>query len=109
MINSDLSFPDSRIIMANIEFYRTFLEYQERIDDSKGYYFEHALCDLIKDDCRYPFSPFFIHPKIIGMSGSTGEQYPNEPSTLTFSIRYAKFAASQLLRFKKLYRQNQKL
>ena len=104
MINSDFSFPDSRIIMAHIDFYKSFLHYQEKINDSQGYFFEHALCDIIKDNHQYPFSPFFIQPQIIGMSGSTGKQYPKEPTSYSFAIRYFRYAASQLRRFNKLYR-----
>ena len=104
MINSDLSFPDSRIIMAHIDFYRAFLLYQEKINDSQGYFFEHALCDMIKDNRQYPFSPFFLHPQVIGMSGSTGKQYPTEPTSCSFAIRYFRYAVSQLRRFNKLYR-----
>ena len=104
MINSDFSFPDSRIVMAHIDFYRAFLLYQEKINDSQGYYFEHALCDIIKDNRQYPYIPFFIQPQIIGMSGSTGKQYPIEPTSFSFAIRYFRYAASQLRRFNKLYR-----
>ena len=104
MINSDFSFPDSRIIMAHIDFYRAFLLYQEKINDSQGYFFEHALCDIIKDNHQYPFSPFFIQPQIIGMSGSTGKQYLIEPTSCSFALRYFQYAASQLCRFNKLYR-----
>lgn len=108
MINSDLSFPDSRIILAHISFYKAFLMYKEKINDNEGYFFEHALCDIIKDDQRFPYSPFFIQPQIIGMSGSTGIYYPNEPSSCSRKIRYAKYAASQLRKFRKLYRNNKK-
>jgi hypothetical protein len=104
MINSDLSFPDSRIIMAHIDFYKEFLLYQEKINDSQGYFFEHALCDIIKNNRQYPFSPFFLHPQIIGISGSTGKQYPIEPTSCSFAIRYFRYAVSQLHQFNKLYR-----
>lgn len=109
MINSDFTFPDSRIILAHKAFYATFLGYQERVDDSKGYFFEHALCDIIKENCEFPFSPFFIQPQIIGMSGSTGKLYQSEPSSCSFTFRYAKYAVSQLRRFNKLYRRKQNL
>lgn len=104
MINSDFSFPDSRIIMAHIDFYKAFLQYQEKINDSQGYFFEHALGDIIKDNRQYPFSPFFLQPQIIGISGSTGKRYPLEPTSCSFAIRYFQYAVSQLRRFNKLYR-----
>lgn len=106
MINSDFSFPDSRIIMAHIDFYRLFLKNQEKINDPQGYFFEHALGDTIKNERKYPYSPFFLHPRIIGISGSTGKEYPVEPSSCAFNIRYAKYAISQLHRFNKTYRHN---
>ena len=106
MINSDFSFPDSRIIMAHIDFYRIFLKNQEKINDPRGYFFEHALGDTIKNERKYPFSPFFLHPQIIGISGSTGKEYPVEPSSFAFVFQYAKYAVSQLYIFNKLYRQN---
>lgn len=109
MINSDFSFPDSRIIIAHRSFYESFLGYKEKIDDSRGYFFEHALCDIIKENQQFPFSPFFIQPQIIGMSGSTGKQYSIGPSSCSYTFRYAKYAVSQLRRFNKLYRRNKSL
>lgn len=104
-INSDLSFPDSRFIIASKEFYHTFLKKKDCINDSTGYYFEHALCDTIKNEKRFPFSPFFIEPQIEGISGSTGQIYKAAPSISTsFSWKYARYALSQLHRFRKQYR-----
>jgi hypothetical protein len=103
--NSDLSFPDSRFIIASKEFYHTFLKTKENINDSSGYYFEHALCDTIKKEKAFAYSPFFMLPRIEGISGSTGKEYTEQPSsTATFSHRYAKYALSQLRRFNKTYR-----
>ena len=104
MINSDLSFPDSRLILAHIDFYKAFLSYKEKIDDANGYFFEHALCDMIKSNRTFPFSPFFICPQVIGISGSSGKAYITEPSSISFKLKYARYAASQLYRFNKQYR-----
>ncbi len=91
-INSDLSFPDSRLIIAPIIFYSLLLESKEDIDDSQGYYFEHALIDTLKKHHNISFSPFYVMPRIEGMSGSTGEIYRNETNTVSFCIRYAKYS-----------------
>lgn len=94
-INSDLSFPDSRLIIAPTDFYSLFLNSKEDIDDSKGYYFEHALIDTCKKYHHITYSPFYVMPQIEGMSGSTGVIYKNEPNTLSFSLRYAKYSLRQ--------------
>ena len=97
-INSDLSFPDSRLIIAPLAFYSKFLENKDKIDDKNGYFFEHALCDTLKGN-NFSYSPFFICPHIKGMSGSTGEYYTEKPRNISFHYRYAKFAFSQRRRF----------
>ena len=62
-INSDLSFPDSRFILAPTSFFQLFL---------------HS---------------FFIMPHIEGISGSTGESYSQHtPHTFSFAFKYAKYA-----------------
>lgn len=91
-INSDLSFPDSRIIIAPTAFYRLLLNKKEQLNDSNGYYFEHALLDTVKGAKCISYSPFFIQPQIEGISGSTGKIYTCQSHTLSFAIRYAKYA-----------------
>ena len=103
-INSDLSFPDSRFIIAPTDFYHTFLNSKNLIDDSKGYYFEHALCDTIKKEKHYPYMPFLYMPCIEGTSGSTGKIYSNETKSIKFIIEYAKYALNQKRRFNKQFR-----
>ena len=104
-INSDFSFPDSRFIIADRVFFRELLKSKEKINDREGYYFEHALCDTIKNEKRFPFSPLFIEPQIEGISGSTCELYTADSSkTTTFSWEYVRYALSQLRRFKTQYR-----
>lgn len=104
-INSDLSFPDSRIIMAPIAFYREFLKAKEEINDLKGYYFEHALRDTLKQGKTFPYSPFLFMPQIEGISGSTGEVYTEKPMSISFYIRYLKYAISLRKSFNRRYRQ----
>jgi len=106
MINSNFSFSDSRIILAHYDFYKALLDYKNDIDDSKGFYFEHALCKCIKSIQEFPYTPFFIQPKISGMSGTTGEKYIENTLSCSFALRYVKYAGSQLIRFNKLYRKN---
>ncbi len=103
-INSDLSFPDSRFIVAPEYFYHTLLKSKEQIDDSKGYYFEHAVCDTIKRNKQFHFSPFLLMPSIEGISGSTGNTYSTDNHAVNFSIRYVKYALSQQRKFKKRFR-----
>lgn len=103
-INSDLTFPDSRFMIAPITFYRIFLESKETINDSKGYYFENALCDAIKKEKHYPYMPFLYMPCIEGTSGSTGKVYSNETKSISFVFKYAKYALSQKKRFNRQFR-----
>jgi len=103
-INSDLSFPDSRFFIAPKQFYHTFLKNKEKINDTKGYYFEHILCETLQEEKAYSYSPFLLMPRIEGISGSSGKSYNNKTITVSFIIRYIKFALSQRKRFYKLYR-----
>lgn len=102
-INSELNFSDSRLIIAPIGFYYAFQKKGNEINDSAGYYFEHALLDTMKSEKRYQYSPFFLSPQIEGSSGSTGYTYEEVPGSLQFFVRYFKLAISQRYRFKKLY------
>lgn len=103
-INSDLSFPDSRFIIASEEFYQTFLKRKDFVNDQKGYYFEHALCDTIKNENQFNYFPFFIMPQIEGISGSTGEAYTNKRPTFSTAYHYVRFALSLKRRFNLQYR-----
>jgi hypothetical protein len=102
-INSDLSFPDSRIILAQQDFYKCFLKKKKDIDDSQGFYFEHALLETIKSHPEYPYSPFIYMPDIEGVSGTTGEKFERNQYTISFVFRYAKYAISQKKKFTKYY------
>ena len=102
-INSDLSFPDSRLIVAPVSFYKVFLNSKELINDSNGYYFEHALCDTLKRE-NYYYSPFLFKPRIEGISGSSGEIYSGEMGDFIFNLKYIKYTLSLQHKFKKLYR-----
>ena len=103
-INSDLSFPDSRLIIAPVAFFLEFLKSKEKINDFKNYYFEHALCDTIKREKTYPYSPFLLMPQIEGISGSTGDIYKGIPMSISFTLKYLKYVIYQRQNFYRLYR-----
>lgn len=98
-INSDLSFPDSRIIIAPLLFYVQFLKKKREIDDSKGFFFEHALLETIKTHPEFPYSPFLFMPNIEGMSGTTGKKFTKNKYSLSFVLRYVKYAIQQKKNF----------
>lgn len=102
--NSDLSFPDSRFFIAPSSFFNLLIRSKETINDLKGYYFEHALCDMLKEEKEVIYSPFFLYPQIIGMSGSTGIQYSGKKQSFSFAYKFARYSLSQLIKFNRLYR-----
>lgn len=103
-INSDISFPDSRYIIAPTSFYIKFLNLKKTIDDSAGYYFEHALLDTLIREKEYSYSPFIIQPDIIGMSGTTGLLYGSNNHGITHTLKYIKYAAFLRNKFRKKFR-----
>lgn len=103
-INSDLSFPDSRFIIAPKDFFHSILLLKDKINDNNGYFFEHALYDALKNEKSVSYSPFFIYPQIEGNSGSTGKRYTRKPATPSFIYRYVKYAYLQRQKFISLYR-----
>lgn len=83
---------DSRLFAAPITFFTNyFFSYQERLNDSNGFYFEHALYHSIKQwvtnknkfkEFRYPFI-------FNGVTGSTGKQITNSRTSYIKSfIKY---------------------
>ncbi len=103
-INSDLSFPDSRFIIAPIPFWNCFLKDKDKINDSEGYYFEHAILNCIIQEKQFAYSPFFISPEIEGMSGSTGHIYSEPKKGFIFTYRFLLYTISQRRRFYRLFR-----
>ena len=103
-INSNLSFPDSRCIMASKDFFIKFLKLKYKINDSAGYYFEHALLDTMIKEKEYSYSPFFFQPDIVGISGSTGEKYISNKYSISYIYKYLQYAISLRSKFKKKYR-----
>lgn len=86
--NSNFSFVDSRIFIAPIDFYKSFLHKKEEINDSNNYYFENALADCIIKENRYRYYPFYVEPQIIGQSGTTGNYYIQQELTVNNRFRY---------------------
>jgi hypothetical protein len=103
-ISNDYTYADSRFIIAQADFYQRFIKQKEMINDTKGYFFEHALWDTIKRENAYSFTPFYIMPQILGVSGSTGEVYQKKFQTILSRLSYAKHALYLKNQFKKLYR-----
>jgi hypothetical protein len=69
----------SRIIIASHSFYCQYLfAYQDFLNDSKGYYFEHALANAIKDSVRinnYQYIPLPLFSRFKGYSGTFNKKY----------------------------------
>ncbi len=103
-INSELSFPDSRLVIAPTSFWNIFIREKDNINDYKGYFFEHALCNTIKRELKFSYTPFFIMPIIIGISGTTGKEYSYTPTSFFFLYKYAKYALHLKRKFQKKYR-----
>lgn len=69
---------NSRIFIANSTFYKDFLfKFKNKLNDSKCYYFEHALRDAIylslKDNYQYIAFPLFT--RFLGISGTFNKAY----------------------------------
>jgi hypothetical protein len=68
-----LNYSDSRLFFATPSFYKeVLLKYKERVDDSKGEYFEHALCKAVLEaiNSGYSYLPFKYKLRISGQSGT---------------------------------------
>lgn len=107
--NSDFSFADSRVIVAPFNFYIAFLKNKEQINDFNKIYFENVLSDSIKQVKEYHYYPFYSEPQIIGMSGSTGEEYLPYKNNHKRRIIYLIHATTLLLDFNKQQSNNKLL
>lgn len=103
-LNSDYTFADSRLFIASPYFItHHFFPRKEGINDSQGRYFEHILCESIKEQADFYCYSFLLTPVFKGTSGSTGSVYDDSASfydqmqklrfniqnTLLFNQRYA--------------------
>lgn len=78
LLGQRLNYSDSRLFFANSSFYeKIFFNYKDRVDDSKGVYFEHALCKAVLDAINqgYTYLPFKYKLRISGQSGTEGIYY----------------------------------
>lgn len=86
-LHSDLRFADSRVFTASADFLHQLFSQRDRLDDSWGFYFEH----LLADNLRGRFLPYLLQPEITGQSGTTGEMYEVQPTSLRFRWRYFRY------------------
>ena len=90
-INSDLTFADSRIFISLGSFMYLLVKQKKYLNDTKGIYFEHLLCQQIKQQKTFTFFPFITEPHFEGISGSTGIKYEKPNTSLLYKLRYLNF------------------
>ena len=98
-MNSDFSMADSRLLIAPVNFYTSLIEKRVNINDLRGVYLEHVLCNLIKRQQFYLYHPFFTEPQYQGVSGSTNLTYEAKKRINSEKIRYAVYVISQIFEF----------
>lgn len=91
-----LKYSDSRLFIATVDFYKyLLLPYKNKVNDTSGFYFEHALCHavlegLLKDHTLVPFK---YKPRYSGQSGTDGVLFNHSflhwyPRNVIYLIRY---------------------
>ena len=90
-VNSDLTFADSRIFISLGSFMNLLVKQKKYLNDTKGIYFEHLLCQQIKQQKTYTFFLFITEPHFEGISGSTGIKYEKPNTSLLYKLRYLNF------------------
>ena len=90
-VNSDLTFADSRIFISLGSFMNLLVKQKKYLNDTKGIYFEHLLCQQIKQQKTFTFFPFIMEPHFEGISGSTGIKYEKPNTSLLYKLRYLNF------------------
>lgn len=90
-INSDLTFADSRVLISLGSFMNLLVKQKKHLNDTKGIYFEHLLCQQIKQQKTFTFFPFITEPHFEGISGSTGIKYEKPNTSLLYKLRYLNF------------------
>ena len=90
-VNSDLTFADSRIFISLGSFMNLLVKQRKYLNDTKGMYFEHLLCQQIKQQKTFTFFPFITEPHFEGISGSTGIKYEKPNTSLLYKLRYLNF------------------
>ena len=99
-VNSNFKFADSRIIIAPLDFFEHLLQRRELIDDSKNIFFEHILIDTIRNETDFYYFPYIIEPIIVGMSGSTGENYFIKKKSFNMSLSYLYYQLYLMQKFR---------
>lgn len=100
LFHSDLTFADSRIILATTSFYEEFLHNKNKINDNDGMYFEHVLSSSVLNS-SIPYIPLSDEPLITGESGSTGEIYQSHATDTKQRLLYKCYSLMQLLEINK--------
>lgn len=90
-MNNEMTFADSRAFIASGGFLQNLVKDKNKIDDMHGVYFEHVLCESIKFQRQYAYSPFFVELAFEGVSGSTGQNYEYQSRSLPYKIRFVDF------------------
>lgn len=82
-INRKLKIIDSRCLIAHKYFFEELILSAEELNDTKGYYFEHLLFDMIfRLDLQLKICLFYPTLKFSGISGSTGVEYYSDDKSL---------------------------
>jgi len=70
---------ESTIFSFPIQFFKKyFIKNINLINDSKSFYFEHALYKSVNEQNEFKKSEFKMNPKIDGFRGTTGRKYSNQ-------------------------------
>ncbi len=80
MLGQQLNYSDSRLFFGTPSFFtEVLLKYSDQVDDSKKFYFEHALCKAVLEavGSGYSYLPFKYKIRISGQSGTDGLFYPD--------------------------------
>ena len=97
VIPSKESAIDSRIVISPKDFYpKHFIPLNYRLNDSKGYYFEHLLNDSILAQKEFYYIPFILYPHLKGISGTLA--IPLSPYSRLHSLYYKKKACLYILK-----------
>ncbi len=87
-----LTLAESKLVICNKEFLKAFLiKYQDQLNDSKGYYFEHALLHACYDAIKkgFKYSTLVETPRFSGVFGSDNVKFND--SYLRWSLKNLKF------------------
>lgn len=67
-------FASSEVFIASLGLLNAIVDNKERLNDNKGFWFEHLLAKLAMEmQCHY--FPFYTEPLVQGISGSEGKSY----------------------------------